>query len=337
MCELQFIYRKENLRKQDLNEFIKMLQFGSLNNSHATGLFNRHFILKNKGLVNLDLIKQHQKEILNDNFLIGHNRFKTNGSEDKNENNHPFILNSLVLVHNGIISNYRELENEFKFIKTEIETDSYIILRLINHFLKSNKLEDRIKGITTAIKKTCGKIKGSYSVFLYDKISNKIFYFKDNSTEFYIYKVGNNLIGTTTQIKINYIYENIHKVELNLKDNCIYLIENDLSFKKLDKFKPLKDYRDYYKNPYGDFNYTNFDKSFIDLNPFEKYDYAQETLIAFFNDNIETSLSDDLNFINIKTAYAQETLSQYFGYPIKENNLRVNIDILIEDLNSEIY
>lgn len=67
--------------------------------------------------------------------VIGHNRLTTQGSERKNYNNHPFEgrtkNHSFALAHNGVLYNDTEIRREKKLPKTQIETDSYIAVQLL--------------------------------------------------------------------------------------------------------------------------------------------------------------------------------------------------------------
>lgn len=66
--------------------------------------------------------------------VMGHTRFGTGASALQNFNNHPFpsTLKKYVMSHNGIITNDFQLETEYALSKTKIETDSYIVVRLID-------------------------------------------------------------------------------------------------------------------------------------------------------------------------------------------------------------
>ena len=55
----------------------------------------------------------------------------TQGSEQKNRNNHPFGGKTFALAHNGIIDNDRELRKSENLPPTDIETDSYIAVQLL--------------------------------------------------------------------------------------------------------------------------------------------------------------------------------------------------------------
>ena len=251
MCELQFIKSlKQNLTDRDLEEFFKLMEFGSLNNKNAFGFFNHNHTFKEKGTFNLKRFKH--KKLLNEGFIVGHNRFTTSGSEDKNFNNHPFEIDEFVLSHNGVLFNDEELRKEFK-IKSKIETDSFVILWLINHYFKKSKKNNRVKKMTDAIKRTTLKISGSYSVFVYDKEDKNLYYFKNSKTDFKFCLLGNSLlIGSTNKENLKHIYLNKKyifdedafkkRVFKDAKDETIYLINDDVIIKEIGVFEELNEY-----------------------------------------------------------------------------------------------
>lgn len=67
--------------------------------------------------------------------ILGHTRMTTQGSEAKNYNNHPFWGQAgglkFALAHNGVLHNDLVLRRSLKLPKTEIETDSYVAVQLI--------------------------------------------------------------------------------------------------------------------------------------------------------------------------------------------------------------
>ena len=66
--------------------------------------------------------------------IMGHTRMTTQGDEKKNCNNHPFVGAAgipFALAHNGILYNDKELRQERKLPETNIETDSYIAVQLL--------------------------------------------------------------------------------------------------------------------------------------------------------------------------------------------------------------
>lgn len=67
--------------------------------------------------------------------ILGHTRMTTQGSEKDNQNNHPFYGNTgdtaFAFAHNGILYNDKELRKEKHLPVTDIETDSYVAVQLI--------------------------------------------------------------------------------------------------------------------------------------------------------------------------------------------------------------
>lgn len=70
--------------------------------------------------------------------LIGHTRMTTQGSEKHNCNNHPFEgkcgRENFSLAHNGVLYNDKELKAKYNLPATEIETDSYVAVQLLEYF-----------------------------------------------------------------------------------------------------------------------------------------------------------------------------------------------------------
>lgn len=247
MCQLQFIKRKhENLSKKEISEFFKLMEFGSLDNHCAFGFFNDKTSFKAKGRFNLGTFFDNNK-LLNSNFIIGHNRLATTGTKENNRNNHPFEVGDFVLVHNGVIENHKELRIKYN-INSKIKTDSFVILWLIEHFFKKSKLNNRVERIAQAVKKTTKKLNGYYSVFLYDKINNDIYYFKNSLTEFSFCLFDDSLlVGTTNPRNLEHLFLNERfvfneelfeqKKTLKIDDNTLYLINDSEFIKEIAKFE----------------------------------------------------------------------------------------------------
>ena len=84
--------------------------------------------------------KEYQENLKNNqnNYFkaIGHSRLVTNGDENNNYNNQPVIRNGMVLVHNGIITNSKEIWADIQGDKPNSELDSELIPLLLDHKLK---------------------------------------------------------------------------------------------------------------------------------------------------------------------------------------------------------
>lgn len=89
---------------------------------------------------------------------IGHTRWATHGGVN-DTNAHPHQAGNVTLVHNGIIENYRELIADYDLKdKLQSETDSEVAAVLLDHFYEGDPQE--------AIKKTVGKLKGTFALVI---------------------------------------------------------------------------------------------------------------------------------------------------------------------------
>ena len=83
---------------------------------------------------------------------MGHTRMTTQGNEKFNYNNHPFYGHADVdfaFAHNGVLYNDKELRTEKHLPQTQIETDSYVAVQLIE---QQNKLDfDSLKSMAELV------------------------------------------------------------------------------------------------------------------------------------------------------------------------------------------
>ncbi len=109
--------------------------------------------------------------------VIGHTRSQTKGSPIFNINNHPIIINNIIGVHNGVISNDDPLFDKYKQrIERKGQVDSEIIFQLIEFYIN--------KGLSSieAVEKTVKKLYGSYACAFVDiNDSNYVTIFKGQS------------------------------------------------------------------------------------------------------------------------------------------------------------
>jgi glutamine phosphoribosylpyrophosphate amidotransferase len=64
------------------------------------------------------------------NMVLGHIRWATHGDPADLRNDHPHVSGHLALVHNGILSNHRDLIDRY-CLRVESECDSEVLLRII--------------------------------------------------------------------------------------------------------------------------------------------------------------------------------------------------------------
>lgn len=109
---------------------------------------------------------------------IGHTRWATHGiPSEKNAHPHTSENQRFVLVHNGVIENYEELQEKYldqhHFIG---ETDTEIIVHLIEEFAKASS------STKEAFKKALAVISGSYAFALLDKENPDVLYIAKNKS-----------------------------------------------------------------------------------------------------------------------------------------------------------
>lgn len=89
------------------------------------------------------------------NISIGHTRWATHGGvTDINAHPHTDCTNQLVLVHNGIVENYLELKKSLKGHKIKSETDTEIVVHLIEDQYRKSK--DLVKATASVFSKLEG-------------------------------------------------------------------------------------------------------------------------------------------------------------------------------------
>ena len=90
---------------------------------------------------------------------IGHTRWATHGKPSE-RNAHPHRAGSIVIVHNGIIENYRELRAELEDAGRAIDSDTDT--ELIAHCIEQSV--DAGNDLLTAVRDSCARLRGSYAL-----------------------------------------------------------------------------------------------------------------------------------------------------------------------------
>lgn len=127
--------------------------------SHVENGENRIEVLKAKGRLQALKEMTDNGKAVTGNTGIGHTRWATHG-EPSVANAHPHFSKDkrIVVVHNGIIENYKELKEHLQKKGYEFlsETDTEVLAHLLDYYYKGNPLE--------AIAKMQGRIRGSYAL-----------------------------------------------------------------------------------------------------------------------------------------------------------------------------
>ncbi|MDD6085285.1 MAG: class II glutamine amidotransferase [Oscillospiraceae bacterium] len=106
--------------------------------------------------------------------VMGHTRMTTQGNEKFNYNNHPFYGHAdidFAFAHNGVLHNDKELRKEKHLPSTQIETDSYVAVQLLEQHGKLN---------FDSLKNMAEDVQGSFCFTVLDE-NNNLYIVKGNN------------------------------------------------------------------------------------------------------------------------------------------------------------
>ncbi|MBR6509449.1 MAG: hypothetical protein IKT38_02450 [Clostridia bacterium] len=129
-------------------------------------------------------------------YIMGHTRMTTQGNEKFNYNNHPFLgktdNTNFALAHNGVLYNDYQLKLIEHLPETNIETDSYVAVQLI---------EKRRTFNTDSLKFIAEQLEGSFTISTLDEYNNLNFIKGDNPMCIYHFKdLGIYIYASTDEI-----------------------------------------------------------------------------------------------------------------------------------------
>jgi len=193
-----------------------------------------HGIEVRKNIGSVDEVNERERLSEPDGKLgIAHTRWATHGGVTK-ENTHPHLSckGDFALVHNGIISNYRELKKELikEGHKFYSETDTEVIVHLVEKYFAPSK--DTEKAFIKAIK----RLEGTYAVAMitiYEK--DKIFCAKKESPLVIGLGGDTNYIGSDFNAFIDYT-----KNAVVLDDDEYAVVSKDRYFIQMEKLSEKK-------------------------------------------------------------------------------------------------
>ncbi len=148
-------------------EALKRLEYRGYDSSGTALIHNGELqIYKKKGKI-IELERSLPEPSKCDgNIAIAHTRWATHGEPNEiNAHPHPNCANSLAIVHNGIIENYKVLKQQLLELGHVFrsDTDSEVLAHLIEQFTKSeSKLED-------AVREAMKRVEGTYGLVVIDQ------------------------------------------------------------------------------------------------------------------------------------------------------------------------
>jgi hypothetical protein len=157
--------------------------------------------------------------------------------------------NDFVVVHNGIINHFKDNQDT---ANNHSDTFAFfnVFNKMFNKRIKDNNNRNVV--ITEIIKELFEADKGSYSIFIYDRINNKGYYFKDSVTNIHIYK-SKDYLYITTNDKNNLFLTMLNQkfIEYDIKKRIIY----DINIEKLGVYNLFE-----WKNTTTQHNYSTSNK-----------------------------------------------------------------------------
>ena len=289
---------------------LKTLEYRGYDSSGLALLDKNEFkIFKDKGRI------AHLCEITDYSFDthmgIGHTRWATHGMVNY-DNSHPHISNNkrFILVHNGVIENYRKLKidylSDYNFYS---ETDSEVIVNLIEFYSKKMCTE-------SAIRKAMSKLEGSYALLILDKENLDTIYCVKNKTPLLI---GVSDDGITIASDIIAFPKNVTKY-FSFEDQRFAIIKKD-SVRIMDlmgfDIEPT----------YKDLSFDGYDVSKGDYDHYmlkeieEQPDVIRRIITKYFEDDnaiIDYKLidaikdADKINFVACGTSLYASFMGKYF-------------------------
>ena len=247
----------------------------------------------------------------NPSVIMGHTRMTTQGNQKFNQNNHPFYSEKLkfALAHNGVINNDKKLRKSEKLPRTNIETDSYIAVQLIENKGTLN-LE--------TLKFMAEKVEGSFCFTLLDKHNN--FYIVKGNNPIAVYDFGDFYIYASTEDILN---KALKRLKMKFKYSEITLSQGDILKLSADgsfdngEFNTSNLELEYWLNDYYDRIYSFYKRknSVCDSEGFEEeyfksiVEYAK--MIGINKEDIGYLLSNGYDYFDIEEMlYEPDILKQ---------------------------
>ena len=230
--------------------------------------------------------------------IMGHTRLTTQGNQKFNFNNHPFYGRAdkeFSFAHNGVLYNDVELRKEKNLPKTNIETDSYVAVQLIE---QQKKLD------FNSLKNMAETVQGNFNFTILDE-DNSLYIVKGSNPMFLIHfeEIGLYVYASTESIMKNALkkvsIKNIPYTKIETTHGDIIRIDSNGYITRFE-FENKEDFRyaSWLRYSYDDFEddyYNQHEQLLFDMcNTFgvDEDDIALLLDYGYSSDEIEDMLMD---------------------------------------------
>ena len=195
-CLFGLIDVKHTLSPREKNRILSIL--GTTCEARGTDATGYSYTSKGKLHIYKKAVPAHQLSFnipRNAHCIMGHTRMTTQGAATKIQNNHPFPGHlpgcHFSLAHNGVLSNDHTLRILEKLPCTNVETDSYVAVQLI----EKNKTLD-----FSSLRKMAETVQGTFTFTILDQRNNLYIVKGNNPLCLYQFKEGFFLYASTQAI-----------------------------------------------------------------------------------------------------------------------------------------
>lgn len=130
--------------------------------------------------------------------FIAHSRLATNGVQADNKNNQPAISQQLSCVHNGIVTNTKQILKKYPLLEINSELDTEVLLKLINYFYEQKC------SIIESVQNAFIEIEGYTNIALLDD-QNQLLLSTNNGSVYYLENDENFVFASEKFILNEYI------------------------------------------------------------------------------------------------------------------------------------
>lgn len=213
MCNINLVFRKDRKVEKRLNSVINTMSYESFkDNDDAQGFLG---LIETEDGLEYYLEKTYNNYVYSKpSFLImSHQRLATSGLKKPELNTQPLESKDLIILHNGVLSE----------LGAEKKSDTHMLLKDLQK--KYDETKDTIKTIKEVMK----EVSGSFSILLFNKETNQLYYFKNDYTS--MFKVSNSKYIVLSTSKENADYAScvlgINKPAKDVTAKLIYDVFDD--------------------------------------------------------------------------------------------------------------